>query len=328
VVHIRLIAATIVTLSLAVGAACGSSADTTSETATTTTSQLARPSSGCARPDAAFAAVGAAGTISNNGTDRAFTLEVPPDSPADQPLPLVIDMHGALMDRGSIETMSRFSELGAREGFVVITPQALGDKPIWDLSPSGRDVSYVEGLIDDVEQKLCIDTARVYLTGFSMGGMMSMVLACRQPERYAAIAPVAGVNSVDDCARAVPVPLLAFQGTADSDVQFDGSLSTNVAALVPYTSGLTREQIVQTWALANGCGVPARDTALPPDVEQEVYDCPQNGSVEMYVIKDGGHTWPGSNPGPYSEAIAGKTTQTIDATELIWTFFQQHTRPG
>ena len=41
----------------------------------------------------------------------------------------VVDMHGASMDRADIETISRFSELGTREGFVVVTPQALGDPP-------------------------------------------------------------------------------------------------------------------------------------------------------------------------------------------------------
>jgi polyhydroxybutyrate depolymerase len=227
------------------------------------------------------------------------------------------------------ERSSQFAELGRQRDFIVVEPDALAARNmIWDLSPSGPDVGFVDQLVDEVEARLCVDTSRVYLTGFSMGGMMSMVLACRDPERYAAIAPVAGVIAIEGCARETPIPVIAFHGTADNAVRFDGSLADNVAFVVPYTSGPSREEIVRTWAAKNGCAVPAEDAALPPDVDIETYDCPQNGSVEMYVVEDGGHTWPGSTPGPYSAALAGRTTQTVDATDLIWRFFEQHSRAG
>ena len=97
-------------------------------TTTAPATSPAAPSSGCTSPDATFAQIGDAGTISSGGTDRVFTLEVPRDAPDDQPLPLVVDMHGALMTRAAIDSMSQLSELGAQEQFVVVTPQALGEQ--------------------------------------------------------------------------------------------------------------------------------------------------------------------------------------------------------
>lgn len=286
------------------------------------------PSAGCAQPDAVFAQVGDNGTFASDGVDRVFSLEVPPNSRPNEPLPLVVNMHGARSTRLVQEQTSEFAALGRQQDFMVVAPQAQGDPPIWSISPGAADVGFLEKLIDEVETRLCVDTSRVYLTGISMGGMMSMVLACRHPDRYAAIAPVAGEIDIEDCRHDTPVPLLAFQGTGDQLVRFDGSFDPRVAARVPYQSGRSREQIVQSWASANGCETTAQDVAIPPDVEHQTYPCPQAGAVEFYVIGDGGHTWPGSTPGPYSAALAGKTTSTVDATQLIWEFFQQHTRTG
>jgi len=42
------------------------------------------------------------------------------------------------------------------------------------------------------------------------------------------------------------------------------------------------------------------------------------------VIKGGGHTWPGGPPGVFPVATVGKTTTSISANEVIWSFFQAH----
>jgi hypothetical protein len=45
-------------------------------------------------------------------------------------------------------------------------------------------------------------------------------------------------------------------------------------------------------------------------------------------IKGGGHTWPGGRPGVFPVAIVGKTTTSISANEIIWSFFQAHPLTG
>jgi polyhydroxybutyrate depolymerase len=48
--------------------------------------------------------------------------------------------------------------------------------------------------------------------------------------------------------------------------------------------------------------------------------CDQNASVVLYTIDGGGHAWPGGWPIPG----VGKTSNDIDATEELWTFFQRY----
>lgn len=298
----------------------------------TTTAPGAVPSPGCAAPDAAFAGVGDEGRIDSGGTAREFSLSVPATHGPDTPVPLVVDMHGARSLREEHAALSGFAELGRDEGFIVLTPEALGrDRPVWSLNNEEKDIPYLELLVDTALEKLCVDTSRVYLGGFSMGGMMSMVLACRHPERYAAIASVAGVADVDPCNGRVPgssppVPLIAFHGTADTAVRFDGTYPPMLEFVLGGPEGRDRRAIADDWATTNGCSQPT-ESPLPPDVERVTYECPADGDVVFYVVEGAGHTWPGSTPGPYSEALGGKTTQTIDATDLIWDFFQQHARP-
>ena len=303
-----------------------SSADTSAPTNSET--PTGGPSAGCTEPDEAFAQVGENGTFEHGGEERTFSLAVPPDAAPNEPLPLVVALHGAGGSSEQMEVSAGFGELGREQGFVVLTPQARGDTRIWDVQPSGPDVQYLEDLLDEVEGKLCIDTDRVNLTGFSMGGVMSLTLACRDPERIAAVAPVAGVVQIDGCDPSTTVPLLAMHGTADDAMRFDGTFAPNVGFLVGTAAGPSREALVDSWAEQNGCAPDAATTKIEPDVEHLTYACPVGGSVEMYIVDDGGHTWPGSESTPYGRAVAGKTTQAIDGTRVIWDFFQQHARAG
>jgi polyhydroxybutyrate depolymerase len=52
--------------------------------------------------------------------------------------------------------------------------------------------------------------------------------------------------------------------------------------------------------------------------------CAGGSAVDFYSVIGGGHTWPGSIP----VARLGATTTSIDATALMWAFFQAHPRAG
>jgi polyhydroxybutyrate depolymerase len=47
--------------------------------------------------------------------------------------------------------------------------------------------------------------------------------------------------------------------------------------------------------------------------------------VVLYTVQGGGHAWPGGEPLP--KWLVGPTTRSIDATELMWAFFQEHRLP-
>src|SRR4051794_31994507 len=111
----RAITAALLAISLAASVGCSSSAGTASEATTTTTPPAARPSAGCARPDEAFAHVGDNGAFSSDGLDRTFSLEVPSDRSASEPLPLVVDLHGARAGRLLEEGATHFGDVGREQ---------------------------------------------------------------------------------------------------------------------------------------------------------------------------------------------------------------------
>ena len=79
------------------------------------------------------------------------------------------------------------------------------------------------------------------------------------------------------------------------------------------------------WAAFDGCGKPPTTTWVAADVQHVTYPhCPANGTVELYRVVGGGHTWPGAIP--VNGFRLGPTTGSIDATDVMLRFFAAHPR--
>jgi len=149
---------------------------------------------------------------------------------------------------------------------------------------------------------------------------MSFFLSCTLSDRIAAFGGVAGAYllPIEDCQRNRPMPAILFHGNADPVVPFEGGPSQHFDVPFPVINAW-----VQRLAEKNGCD--PNPIALPAQGEASGFrytGCDQNAEVLYYIIDGGGHTWPGGDSLP--RWIAGHTTQDIDATRLIWEFFQQH----
>jgi len=140
------------------------------------------------------------------------------------------------------------------------------------------------------------------------------------------------------------VPVIAFHGTADTFVAFDGGLGSSVADLPqPDGSGTlgdaaedaedepagpTVPETVAAWAARNGCEGDPAEEVVADDVTLLAHPCPPGAFAELYVVDGGGHTWPGSEFDLSIESIVGPVTMSIDANELMWAFFQEHPLTG
>jgi len=89
--------------------------------------------------------------------------------------------------------------------------------------------------LDEIESKCAVDPDRVYLTGLSMGGFGTWSLACHQPKRFVAIAPICGGGQWFLADRLKNVPVWAFHGAKDSVVPL--SLSEQMVEAVKRTGG-------------------------------------------------------------------------------------------
>ena len=80
---------------------------------------------------------------------------------------------------------------------------------------------------------------------------------------------------------------------------------------------------VANWARRNRCDSIPVESMYARDVTRREYPhCAEDASVVFYTIRGGGHTWPGGKPMP--GWIVGSTSNSVDATRVMWAFFRKH----
>ena len=294
------------------------------------------PTASAATPTGCGAAATPGVTVQHltvDGVDRQYRLSIPSSYRPSTPAPLVFDFHGlgSNMDEQAMYTGLE-SAAGAR-GHVVITPQGRGDLLAhWSIPPlrdTKDDVDFVRAMLATTQGSLCIDADRVFSTGMSNGAMFSAVLACRLRGQLAAIAPVAGVNGARTCSRGTPpVSLLAFHGTEDQVVPYEGgALLSGALPVLSEVEARPVDAVVARWAATGGCRSQATTTSVAADVERVSYPgCRRGRAVELVRILGGGHTWPGAFS--VLPDRLGSTTESVNATSEILDFFDAHPRPS
>jgi pimeloyl-ACP methyl ester carboxylesterase len=112
--------------------------------------------------------------------------------------PMIVFLNGAgecgdnlegIMVHGPSSELVRNPKLAAHFPCIVLSPQCPGGKR-WDTPGM---VPAVAALIREVEARYRVDRDRVYLTGLSLGGEGTWLLALTAPELFAAIAPISAV---------------------------------------------------------------------------------------------------------------------------------------
>jgi polyhydroxybutyrate depolymerase len=281
--------------------------------------------------------------ITVDGVARWYLLTTPPTHPGARPLPVVIDLHG-LSEGATLHALtSQFGAAAKTKGFIAVFPNGTGSPVGWDIAPAtashpNPDIDFMNAMLDSLEASLCIDTSRVYASGLSDGALMTSLLACTMAKRMAAFAPVAGIDMVSPCHPGRRVPIVAFHGTADPILLFNGGIGTTVlnhalgSGPAPPTTtpppvdlhGKGYPASVAAWAAKDGCNRRSTDTKVSPHVILRTYRCPPGASVEFYIVVGGGHGWPGSTISAAVASITGPSTFEINATDIIWRFFGQH----
>lgn len=145
---------------------------------------------------------------------------------------------------------------------------------------------------------------------------MANRVGCSMADLFAAIAPDAGVfGEWQDCHPTRPMPVLAFHELDDQIVPYTGGAPTLAQPAV--------EDWAAAWAKRDGClSAPTATTPVDTVTVRTWSDCQGNAEVILYTLANEGHSWPGSPTMP--RAI---TSQAVNATDVIWDFFQAHAMP-
>jgi poly(3-hydroxybutyrate) depolymerase/CubicO group peptidase (beta-lactamase class C family) len=191
------------------------------------------------------------------------------------------------------------------------TPPECGEPRGCDWCSCYDDVRFIEALLDQVEESLCIDRDRVFATGISNGGMFVHRLGCALPHRFAAIAPVAGTLAKGfNCAPSSKqaVSMMNIHATRDRTVPYDGTPSSDGFLYTPTS------EVLDLWATDSSQSCSAEATPYPTSKDGvNGFRCSQraecaSGAQLVDCSWDGGHDWPRHGEGEF-------------ASTVIWEFF-------
>jgi polyhydroxybutyrate depolymerase len=248
-----------------------------------------------------------------DGQERQYRLHIPPQYEPGMPVPLIINLHGYNSNAEQQENVSQMSVKADESGFIVVYPEGSGNPQSWKFgsgAESQADVNFIRDLIQHLSNQFNIDPQRIYTTGISNGAEMSYRLVCELGDVIAAFASVAGgYPPFRDCSPSRAIPVVAFHGTDDKLLPYNGQ----APILLPI------HKWANDWAMHNGCNPAPEVTFQKGDVTGETWsNCQDGAEVVLYTIEGKGHSWPGSH------MPAAITTQDIQATDVIWEFFEAH----
>jgi polyhydroxybutyrate depolymerase len=288
-----------------------------------------RRSAGCASP----AGPATEGTVQVGGASRRYLLALPADRRA--PAPVVFDLHGLGEPAALQAAYTRLGPIGTAAGMIVVTPTSDNPQNSWAypvLNP--KDANFVGAILDQLEGTRCVDVSREVAAGISNGAGLADGLVCGLNGRLAAIFPVAGVNILRPCTTARPTTVIAFHGTADELVPYEGGVPFSGVKGGPVAQRLSRlispqeralfnrirlqpvESAVAAYAQQFGCTGPTVTQPASGITLRTYGGCASNATVALYTVDGGGHTWPGGG-GSGSESALGMTTQAISASQII-----------
>ena len=281
-------------------------------------------------------------TITVGALTRSYMVYRPETLAADRPVSLVIGLHGANASGLVMSLFSGFNDLADRNNIVMAYPDSYG--PLWNdgrvdmdsiaFTNGVDDVQFLVQLIDAMVDGYHVDPRRVYVAGFSNGGMMALRLGIAASDRIAAVACVSGLLSKHLSMQRPkrPVPLLMIHGTEDRTVPWGGGVL--MKGKKKRGEVLSVLDTVSYWVRNNGCNAQVTVKILPDKDTRDgtvgflvTYDCPDpDNEVLLVSIQGGGHTWPGAEaslPGIHE----GKTSRDLNASQFIWDFFSRHKLP-
>lgn len=135
--------------------------------------------------------------------------------------PLLMSFHGMDQDPNYQQSNTHWEAVADTAGFVVAYPKGATGYSTWDIN-GDQDTKWITQIIDQLANDYKINKKRVYMSGFSMGGMLSYHAMGKIADKIAAFAPCSGYLMMGAGTAQRPVPIFHTHGTSDNVVGYDG----------------------------------------------------------------------------------------------------------
>ncbi len=214
--------------------------------------------------------------------------------------PLLLSLHGMNQDIAYQQNQTKWELVANEHGFVVVYPAGINNS--WDIRGM-RDIDFILAIIDEMYDRYGIDRDRVYLSGFSMGGMMTYHAATKIADKIAAFAPVSGyLMGGPNTNSSRPIPIIHTHGTTDDVVGYGGV-----------------QRCMDAWIARNNCPTTAVVTkpypaSKPNSNASKHYWGPGTDSVEVVLLSlSGKGHWHSNEP------------NGVHTSQEIWNFCKKFT---
>jgi polyhydroxybutyrate depolymerase len=271
---------------------------------------------------------------SANGLEYEYILSVPKTVDETQRTPLLLHWHALSSDPEEARSVTSIDAKAEAAKWLLVFPRS-PDKS-WDVGScctstvggQSRDEEvFARELVKDITSKACVDSKRIYTSGFSNGGMISQMLACKMTDVIAAAAPMGSTLTIpkSECTPSRPIPIFMVAGTADPLVGY---------STPGFAGGIVVPEDVQFWVDQNKCtGSPETFLQMGKATCTKYTNCAAGAEVAFCSIDGMGHCVPGMKKESASNCLTksgialGMPNDDIDALQMDNDFLMRFTLP-
>lgn len=278
---------------------------------------------------AIFVALAFTFSFSTLPPSRTVLIHVPEGYTATEPTPVVFMLHGSGAGAEDAQNAFGFNALSDREKFIAVYPQGMGDEEHgydWNggdccgqaSKDKIDDISFLKQTYLNLKKNYNVDTSRVYIAGFSAGGIMAYRAGCELPDIFASIGVQSGALAVESCSPSTPISVIHIHGSSDEVVPYDGGYSASERLVFKSV-----DESVNTFVSANRCITESEDESIlsgprnSARIGVQISDwdpCAEGTGIRLVRIAEGNHAWAGNLNGDV----------TLGSTEMMWDWFKTH----
>ncbi|OLF14764.1 cellulose binding domain-containing protein [Actinophytocola xanthii] len=249
-------------------------------------------------------------TIQSGGQNRTYILRLPANYDQNRQYRLFFGFHWLNGTANDVDSggsdgynwsyygLRRLAD-SANNGTIFVAPQGISNG--WANS-GGRDVTFVDDMLRQLQAALCVDTTQIFAGGFSYGGGMSYALACARANVFRAVVVYSGAQLSGCSGGTQPIAYMGIHGLTDNVLNISMGRSLR-----------------DTFVRNNGC-----TPQNPPEPAQgsrshivTTYSGCRAGYPVVWAAFDGGHT-----PAPIDGGGEGWRTWTSGEAWRFITQFQ------